>query len=265
MDIKISGGYYRKSEPEETNVRMEYGMGAHIILRFYDPMIISIDGEEIITEKNSFIIYTSGTPQYYRAVAGGFTNDYVCFFADHSYFKKYSLPLNEIFYSENYQKADECIGFITWMLTDVMVDHTSELKEQLDLMLSSLQDNLMLVSAKSKRQHLIRRQYISLREQVMQNPAEWTVEKMAKKIFMTRSHFCITYKEQFGVAPSEDLLSFTMELAKKLLNETQLTVSEISEKCGYVNPNNFTRAFKKFNGITPLKYKGRNKKALKES
>lgn len=255
MEIKISGGYYKREEPEGSHALLECGMGAHILLRFYDPMILTIGNEEIITKKDAFIIYTSGTKQNYRSVSGGFTNDYVSFFADVSFFKKYALPLNEVFYSSNPSEPAGNISYITWMLTDVMVDHTATMIEQLDLALRSLQDNLVIVTAKGKREHLKRRQYINLREQVRADPVNWTVEKMAKKIYLTKSHFCITYKEQFGITPKDDLLGFTLDYAKKLLCETELPISEISEKCGYVSPNNFTRAFKNYTGITPLKYR----------
>lgn len=255
METKISGGFYRMSEPEGTSILIEHGMGTYLVLRFYDPMIITIGEEKIITEKDAFIIYTPGTKQDYKPVSGGFTNDYVSFIADRNYIKKYDLPLNEVFYSESPQDVSDKLAFITWMLTDVMVDHTAALKEQLDLTLKLLQDSLVLMTAKSKREHLMRKQFIDLREQIRDFPIGWTVEKMAKKIYLTRSHFCINYKKQFGITPSDDLLSFTMEYAKKLLDETELPIHEISEKCGYINSNNFIRAFKNVTGTTPLRYR----------
>ncbi len=255
MDIKIGGAFYRMSEPEGTSVQLEYGIGRYLILRFYQPMIITLNDEEIITENDSFIIYTPGTKQSYRAVSGEFINDYVSFIADKNFIKKYNLPLNEVFYSENPNEFSNKIAFITWMLTDVLVDHTKSLKNQLESALETLQDNIVLLTAKSKRKHMMRRQFITLREQVKEKPIGWTVDKMAKKIYLTRSHFCINYKEQFGVTPSEDLLNFTINHAQKLLNETDLPIWEIAEKCGYVNANNFIRAFKNVTGTTPLKFR----------
>lgn len=255
MEVKIAGGYYKMDEPEGTIVTIDHGMGAYLVLRFYDPMIITIGDEEIITEKNAFIIYPPGCKQYYRPVSGGFTNDYVGFIADKNFIKKYNLPLNEVFYSENPHAFSDKIAFITWMLTDVLVDHAESLKKQLESALESLQDNILLLTAKSKRKHMMRRRFIMLREQVKENPIGWTVDKMSKKIYLTRSHFCIYYRDQFGVTPSEDILHFTIDYAKKLLNETNLPIWEIAEKCGYVNANNFIRAFKNVTGTTPLKFR----------
>ena len=42
METKISGGFYRMSEPEGTSILIEHGMGTDLGLRFYDPMIFTI-------------------------------------------------------------------------------------------------------------------------------------------------------------------------------------------------------------------------------
>lgn len=234
---------------------MEYGFTHYILLRFYQPMVISLGGEEIVTEKDAYIIYPPYARQLYRPLSGGFTNDYVRFFADESFIKSYDLPLNEVLYSSNNSEPALCISMITWMLTDVMHDHGEEMAEQLKAALKSLQENMIIVSAKSFREHLRRKQFANLREQVRADPVGWTVEKMAQKVYLTRSHFYSTYKEQFGASPADDLMRFTMDRAKKLLKETPLQVYEIAEQCGYMNSNNFTRAFKKYTGVSPLKFR----------
>lgn len=263
MKVKICGAFYKMSEREGTSISIEKGMGTYLILRFYEPMVIVTDNEEIITEKDAFIIYPPFAKQCYRAVNGGFTNDYVHFLADQDFIKKYELPLNEVFYSDNPQAFSKKIIFITWLLTDIMVDHTRRLDEQFDLALRELKDSIIRLTAKSRREQLMKRQFINLREQVRTNPVGWTVEKMAKKIYLTRSHFSINYKKQFGISPSDDILNFTIEFAKKLLDETDVPIHEIAEKCGYINPNNLTRAFKNVTNITPLQYR-KSKKSENE-
>lgn len=255
MPVKIGGAFYRMSEPEGTSVILEKGLGRYLVLHFYQPMIITIDNEEIITEKDAFIVYTPNTPQSYRSVSGGFVNDYVSFIADPNFIKQFDVPLNEVFYCEDPTAVSNAIAFITWALTDVLVDHSKLLDEQLNLVLQTLQDTLVIITAKSKREHMMRKRFIELREQIRKNPSEWTVDKMAKKIYLTRSHFCINYKEQFGITPRDDLLNFTIDYAKKLLEETDLPIWDIAEKCGYVNANNFIRAFKNITGTTPLKFR----------
>lgn len=45
--------------------------------------------------------------------------------------------------------------------------------------------------------------------------------------------------------------------AVRLLETTTLNVQQIAERLGYLNPTNFTRAFKQWTGMTPREYRGR--------
>ena len=40
--------------------------------------------------------------------------------------------------------------------------------------------------------------------------------------------------------------------AEKLLNETWLSIAEITERCGYTSPNTFSKAFKRCTGVAPV-------------
>ena len=45
----------------------------------------------------------------------------------------------------------------------------------------------------------------------------------------------------------------------KLLDETELTVREISTQCGYDETTNFFRNFKRSEGVTPTEYRQKSK------
>ena len=62
-------------------------------------------------------------------------------------------------------------------------------------------------------------------------------------------------KKIYGQSFSERLTIMKMELAKTLLQDTNLPIAEIAEKCGYTGPNGFFVAFKKYYGKTPNKLK----------
>ena len=46
-----------------------------------------------------------------------------------------------------------------------------------------------------------------------------------------------------------------LEIAGALLRETNLSIQEISCRLGYAAPNAFTRAFARWNGLTPRAYR----------
>lgn len=66
------------------------------------------------------------------------------------------------------------------------------------------------------------------------------------------------FKKEFGVTFSGYIQQKRLDLAKSMLEETDLPVSSISEKVGYDDYSYFTRVFRKTVGMTPLEY--RNKK-----
>ena len=57
-----------------------------------------------------------------------------------------------------------------------------------------------------------------------------------------------------------DLLSQAKsEHAKEMLTDTKVSIQDISESLGYSDPAHFTRAFRRWTGITPSKYRARSK------
>ena len=48
---------------------------------------------------------------------------------------------------------------------------------------------------------------------------------------------------------------YRLQLAQKLLLETDCTVAEIAHRVGYENPNKFSSAFREAAGMTPTEYR----------
>ncbi|MGN0623562.1 MAG: helix-turn-helix transcriptional regulator [Oscillospiraceae bacterium] len=256
MNVKICGAFSNRAEHESFHMKLDCGEPLYLFLHFHNPVAIVINGETVVTKNDACIIYSPGTPQDYFALKGGFVNDYVKFIvSDDKYITCSGLPVNEIFYIENTYKLNEQIGCITWALTDVLNDHRNEMEKTLDEIINELKNNRVFASPKNRRDSMMSARLIKLRNDVSNDPAAWSVEKMARTIYMTRSHFSGLYTKQFGVTPGSDLLDMKMDLAKRLLLTTELNVGEIAEKCGYQNSENFIRGFKNKFGVTPLKFR----------
>jgi YesN/AraC family two-component response regulator len=74
---------------------------------------------------------------------------------------------------------------------------------------------------------------------------------------LTPSYLSKQFKTQTGEALLEFINKTRLEHAKRLLADpTQtLSVSEIARQVGYADINTFNRIFKKYEGITPSKFK----------
>lgn len=81
--------------------------------------------------------------------------------------------------------------------------------------------------------------------------AKWTVEKLAELAAMSRSTFAERFKSLLGESPMEYLTRWRMQIAYNLLDEENLSVLEVAERCGYESEAAFAKAFKRIIGVGP--------------
>ena len=84
---------------------------------------------------------------------------------------------------------------------------------------------------------------------------EFSAYETADRFNLTLPALSKLFKESFGENLIDYTTSMRMETAKQLLMETELSVSEISDKVGYYNLSSFTRRFKQSQGISPTEYR----------
>ena len=82
-----------------------------------------------------------------------------------------------------------------------------------------------------------------------------TVKKVADTMHLDSAYLTRKFAQKYSVAPKEYLLEKRIELAKRLLIQTDASVSEISVSAGYDDPLYFSRIFKNRTGLSPLSYK----------
>ncbi len=89
--------------------------------------------------------------------------------------------------------------------------------------------------------------------------ADLNVSKLGEVFNMTPAYLSKLYKSETGNSILYALNKVRIDASKKLLEETDLSINEISEKVGYLYCNAFIRFFKNQTGITPGQYKNLGK------
>lgn len=82
-----------------------------------------------------------------------------------------------------------------------------------------------------------------------------TLEDIARAANVGKSEAGRCFQAYMGCSPIEALIEYRLEIARKLLNETDLTVQEIAFECGFRSINYFNRRFRENYGSAPGAYR----------
>lgn len=81
------------------------------------------------------------------------------------------------------------------------------------------------------------------------------LDDVAKALFVSKYHICHLFTKHFGLPFNKYLTKVRLKNAEEQLISTNLSVTEIAEKCGFETATYFCYVFKKEFGVSPLKYR----------
>jgi AraC family transcriptional regulator of arabinose operon len=265
--ITIFNVSHHKRETDFYQANNPDGLGADIYLfiHFLSPATLVINGETFITDKGACIIYSPGVKQEYGHYNGTYINDFLIYNVDDPHFTaRYALPENELFYVSAADEITKIMEIITYTVTDKMIDRSGETRQHIKTLFETLSALYVENTPGSKRNYEAKQRFAILRDEMCNNPKDWTVEKMAKRVWFTRSRFSVLYSDFFGISPNADLVKIKIEYAKKLLKETAMPITEVALACGYSSVEHFIRIFNRQAKTTPLKYRKTINEAMRQ-
>ena len=77
------------------------------------------------------------------------------------------------------------------------------------------------------------------------------LSELAEIAGMNKSYFSTLFKKLNGMSPWDYITVRRIDLARKLLSDSDRNILDIAMMCGFNNTANFNRAFKKVTGKTP--------------
>ena len=81
------------------------------------------------------------------------------------------------------------------------------------------------------------------------------IDMLCRKACMSKSGFFRLFKETFGLSPTEFIIRERISLAKRLLVDPSVSVTEVCFRAGFNNLHYFSRLFKTLEGMTPTAYR----------
>ena len=255
--MKIINVGYNYRHPADFCINRPYGSGDYLLLILKTDVFFVFNNEKHIAPSGSVILFKKRTPQFYGALSGEFVNDWIHFDIDEeekNEIHKLDIPFDTILSVNSTTVFSELIRNIFCEKYSQNLYKEDSMKLYFSLILKKLSEMLKShVSEKEKPYYEI---FSGLRNEIHLTPQDdWNINKICKKLNLSRSYIQHLYKSYFGVSIMEEVLLRRTEYAKYLLSSTDFTVHSISDMCGYANDVHFMRLFKKTTGTTPSKYR----------
>lgn len=81
------------------------------------------------------------------------------------------------------------------------------------------------------------------------------ISDVARHIGIDRTYLYRLFMDEQGISPQQYLIRYRLQIAGRLLEESNYSITEIAYSCGFKDSPSFCRHLKKKHGVTPLEYR----------
>ncbi len=174
------------------------------------------------------------------------TTTYKLGYDEEEYKKQIEYILYITFEQKNYEDADMDMFKVMRLLSQVY--SLEDLIKFVDNIFEELTPN----SAKNSEDNLIDK----IQEYIKNNASEQlTMKQVADRFHISYSYLSTFFSYNLGIGFNEYTNKIRIKNAKNLLKNSDLSISEICEKTGYLDHSYFSRTFKKITGVSPSAYR----------
>jgi len=191
-------------------------------------------------------------------------NNYTRLFIQFSLTADTELTYNKIFSEIRVVTPNNYILSVLNRITEVLSEicyaesKNNLLKSALPMLLAELSATSFTVQPTLRKdEHLITK-CINFIDNRLNTPL--FVSDIAREMGVSVSTLHLCFKDHLGISIYKYITEKRLDLAAKLLSDTEYSVSQIAELVGIGNPPYFSELFKKKNGVTPKKYRDKEKK-----
>jgi AraC-like DNA-binding protein len=223
-------------------------------------VIITHAGEGyLVTEEREYQLKGGSllvVPAGYRYLFG-VEDDYweISWFYLRDYALWQELKLRGICLSEYSLATDRVRVLMEWLLEDV---DSNKLKAELDcgLLFQSIKEVLGVFDERFDERTT---GLIELMNKVKMSLDEtWTLERMARELFVSPATLQREIRKFYGMTGHQLMIKLKMELASKLLENTDYPLKVIAQRLAYSDEFVFSSAFKKYYGCAPGFFRRKN-------
>ena len=129
----------------------------------------------------------------------------------------------------------------------------------MDLILVELMRNASVSVSQSPARFPTNRQCAAVRQYIEQNYKESiTLDMLAKRVSINKYYMAHAFKREYGVSPINYMIACRIREGKRLLAETDLSLSQIATVLGFSSSSYFSQSFRNAEGLSPTEYRKAN-------
>ncbi len=232
-----------------------------VFFMFRTPVIFRNAGEKIQFTSNSAGVFSRGNiPDFMPEKKHTLIFDYMGFqtsSSDKQYMLSMGIPINTLV-----PVYDDSVIKNTLISMRNEFSHSGMYRNEfMELSMKILLISLCEIAVREKEPDIIHYDRLkTLRREILANPDKsWSVKDICYNLNISRTYFHKLYKQAFGVTCIQDIIENRLKYACELLKNTDLSISQIAEKCGYETDSYFMRQFRQYIKCTPSEYRRKSR------
>lgn len=223
--------------------------GTYLLLLLKTSALFCFDGEWMELPETTAVLYAPQSVQQYKALGNTYIDDWLHIEADPREIERFGITVNAPLVIKDAER--------TYTLFRIMKEEFYCHGYKSTLVVSTLLDALLFKLAEASGFQDDRLRSIGqLRREIRRYPMkEWTLADAARMVSLSASRLEALYSREYGISFGADVIRSRLDYAKDLLVSSDLSVKQISARCGYGSESYFSRQFKQYEGMTPLEYR----------
>ncbi len=209
---------------------------------------------EKVTEVDKRACIVSNSNEMHEGVGGKMT--YICIIIPPEFLGDNHVIFESVFYDEN---AWKYVDEIYRLYKEFSSVNALGIKANVYLLLKYLVENHVTeVLDETIYLNRLKKLYAinKVIDHINKNYADTiTTKSLADLMHISEGHFCGVFRSATGLSANEYVMSVRIRKAKRLLLYSDMNITEISNACGFNDPNYFTRVFKNRIHKTPKQYR----------